>query len=187
MERYLFNLEVKGNPLAMFLYIVHVSCVNLNCIRNGTNSFQFGLPPDAEPARNPGQARVDLGGIELTPRAPGPRSGIGIYPTPSFAASAHGETFGPHQRYGRMTQPDTWYVAFGPDKTVKTDDSATGVVRSTRTFKSEVDAKLFAMQIIAKGWSATAGTLNPHQPKQIIGASHIERWADPAASHRQGA
>src|SRR5207253_2093212 len=82
---------------------------------------------------------------------------------------------------GRMTQPDTWYVAFGPDKTVKTDDSATGAVRSTRTFKSEVDAKLFAMQIIAKGWSATAGTLNPHQPKQIIGSSHIERWADPGA------
>src|SRR5436305_13307461 len=80
---------------------------------------------------------------------------------------------------GRMTQPDTWYVAFGPDKTVKMDDSATGAVRSTRTFKSEVDAKLFAMQIIAKGWSATAGTLNPHQPKQIIGSSHIERWADP--------
>jgi hypothetical protein len=87
----------------------------------------------------------------------------------------------------RMTQPDTWYVAFGPDKTVKTDDSATGAVRSTRTFKSEVDAKLFAMQIIAKGWSATAGTLNPHQPKQIIGSSHIERWADPGTGHRQGA
>src|SRR3954454_6813400 len=88
---------------------------------------------------------------------------------------------------GRMTQPDTWYVAFGPDKTVKTDDSATGVVRSTRTFKSEVDAKLFAMQIIAKGWSATAGTLNPHQPKQIIGSSHIERWADVGPGHRQRA
>src|ERR1700730_3087689 len=80
-----------------------------------------------------------------------------------------------------MTQPDTWYVAFGPDKAVKTDDSATGMVRSTRTFKSEVDAKLFAMQILAKGWTATAGTLNPHQPKQVVGASEIERWADPDA------
>jgi hypothetical protein len=89
------------------------------------------------------------------------------------------ETFSRHQRYGRMTQPDTWYVAFGPDKAVKTDDSATGLVRSTKTFKSEVDAKLFAMQILAKGWSATAGTLNPHQPKQIVGSSQIERWADP--------
>jgi hypothetical protein len=89
------------------------------------------------------------------------------------------ETFAGDRRYAAMTQPDTWYVAFGPDKAVKTDDSATAAVRSTRTFKSEVDAKLFAMQILAKGWSASAGTLNPHQPKQVVGASQIESWADP--------
>lgn len=81
-----------------------------------------------------------------------------------------------------MTQPDTWYVAFGPDKTVKTDDNAAGTLRSTRTFRSEVDAKLFALQILAKGWSASAGTLNPHQPKQVVGASQIEKWADPRVS-----
>jgi hypothetical protein len=79
-----------------------------------------------------------------------------------------------------MTQPDIWYVSFGPDKSVKTDGEAhASSVRSTRTFKSEVDAKLFAMQIISKGWSASAGTLNPHQPKQVIPASQVERWADP--------
>ena len=78
-----------------------------------------------------------------------------------------------------MTQPDIWYVAYGPDKIVKTDDSATGAMRATRTFKTEVDAKLFAMQILAKGWTASAGTLNPHQPKRIVGPSQIERWADP--------
>jgi hypothetical protein len=89
------------------------------------------------------------------------------------------ETFTRVRRWADMTQPDTWYVAFGSDKTLKTDDSATGPVRSTRTFKSEVDAKLFAMQVLAKGWSASAGTLNPHQPKQVIGASQIEDWADP--------
>jgi hypothetical protein len=88
------------------------------------------------------------------------------------------ETFVRNLRYMIM-QPDIWYVAFGPDKAVKTDDSATGAVRSTRTFKSEVDAKLFAMQILAKGWSASAGTLNPHQPKQVVGSAQIERWADP--------
>ena len=81
-----------------------------------------------------------------------------------------------------MTQPDIWYVAFGPDKAVKTDDSATGTVRSTQTFKSEVDAKLFAIHILAKGWSASAGTLNPHQPKKVIGASQIESWADQGSS-----
>ena len=87
-----------------------------------------------------------------------------------------------------MTQPDTWYVAFGPDKTIdktidktmKSDGRATGAVRSTRTFKSETEAKLFALQILAKGWSANAGTLNPHQPKRTIAASQIEEWANPA-------
>jgi len=53
------------------------------------------------------------------------------------------------------------------------------MARSTRRFKSETDAKLFAMQILSKGWIASAGTLNPHQPKQIVGPSQIERWADP--------
>jgi len=75
-----------------------------------------------------------------------------------------------------MTQPDIWYVTFGPDRN---DEAATSTARSTRKFKTEVDAKLFTMQILAKGWSASAGTLNPHQPKQVIGSSQIERWADP--------
>jgi hypothetical protein len=77
-----------------------------------------------------------------------------------------------------MTKPDIWYVAFSPDKN---DDLNDGTARSTRTFKSEIDAKLFAMQILAKGWSASAGTLNPYQPKQVIAASQIERWADLSA------
>lgn len=76
-----------------------------------------------------------------------------------------------------MTKPDTWYVAFSPDGNGNLDGDT---ARSTRTFKSEVDAKLFAMQILAKGWTASAGTLNPHQPKQVVAASQIERWADPA-------
>jgi hypothetical protein len=77
-----------------------------------------------------------------------------------------------------MTKPDIWYVAFSPDGNSNPNDGAS---RSTRTFKSEVDAKLFAMQILAKGWSASAGTLNPYQPKQVIAASQIERWADSGA------
>ncbi|MDE2468691.1 MAG: hypothetical protein KGL35_08105 [Bradyrhizobium sp.] len=77
-----------------------------------------------------------------------------------------------------MTQPDIWYVTFGPDKAMNTDDGASaGRVRSTRTFKTEVDAKLFATQILAKGWTASAGTLNPYQPKQVVGPAEVERWA----------
>ena len=78
-----------------------------------------------------------------------------------------------------MAQPDIWYVAFEPQKHLKPADRGFGAVRSTRTFKSEIDAKLFALQILAKGWSASAGTLNPHQPKQIVAPCQIERWADP--------
>jgi hypothetical protein len=94
-------------------------------------------------------------------------------------AGIEDETFLRSRRYPAMTQPDIWYVAFGPDKAVKTDDKAMNTVRSTQTFKSEVDAKLFAMQTLAKGWTASAGTLNPHQPKQIVGPSQIEIWAAP--------
>jgi hypothetical protein len=77
-----------------------------------------------------------------------------------------------------MTKPDIWYVAFGPDKSVKSDNRALSSPRTTKTFKSELDAKLFAREILAKGWTATAGTLNPHQPKRTIAASQIEDWVD---------
>ena len=75
-----------------------------------------------------------------------------------------------------MKHGDIWYVTFGPDKA---DEAAESMARSTRTFKSEIDAKLFAMQILAKGLTASAGTLNPHQPKQVVGPAQIEQWADP--------
>lgn len=81
-----------------------------------------------------------------------------------------------------MTKSDIWYVAFGPDKLNRSDDRPTnGPSRSTRTFTSEVDAKKFALEIIEKGWIASAGTLNPHQPKQTIASSKIEQWANPQA------
>jgi hypothetical protein len=102
--------------------------------------------------------------------------GIATNSSVNFRHAARGETFDRNPRYPAMTQPDIWYVTFGPDRT---DENATSMVRSTRKFKTEVDAKLFAMQILAKGWSASAGTLNPHQPKRIVGPAQIEQWADP--------
>jgi hypothetical protein len=75
-----------------------------------------------------------------------------------------------------MKQGDIWYVSFSE---AKADESASNATRSTRTFRSEVDAKLFAMQILAKGCTVSAGTLNPHQPKQVVAPSQIERWAAP--------
>jgi hypothetical protein len=95
---------------------------------------------------------------------------------PANAQACRGGTLFHHTRYADMKNGDTWYVTFGPHKTDETADSRT---RSTRTFKSEIDAKLFAMQILSKGWTASAGTLNPHQPKRVVGPSQIEQWADP--------
>jgi hypothetical protein len=97
----------------------------------------------------------------------------------SEASALTDETFVRRRRYATMAQPDIWYVAFEPQKPLKPDEPDGCAVRSTRTFKSEIDAKLFATQILAKGWSASAGTLNPHQPRQIVAPSQIERWADP--------
>ena len=58
---------------------------------------------------------------------------------------------------------------------------AYGAGKPCDELKSEIDAKLFAMQILAKGWSASAGTLNPYQPKQVIATSQVEHWVDLAA------
>lgn len=77
-----------------------------------------------------------------------------------------------------MTKPDIWYVSFGADRNAKSSDGVGGPARTTRTFKSEADARLFALEIVRKGWNASAGTLNPYQPKQMIAPSEIESWAD---------
>jgi hypothetical protein len=74
-----------------------------------------------------------------------------------------------------MTKPDIWYVSYGADKALKADGAA--AARTTRTFKSEADARSFALEIVRKGWSASAGTINPHQPKKLIAPTDIESWA----------
>lgn len=74
-----------------------------------------------------------------------------------------------------MTKPDIWYVSFGADRALKSSEAAPA--RTTRAFKSEADARLFAVEIIRKGWNVSAGTINPHQPKQLIGPADVEGWA----------
>jgi hypothetical protein len=80
-----------------------------------------------------------------------------------------------------MTKNDTWYVSYSPDKSSRALDKALPGGRVTRTFKSEDEAKQFAREIIEKGWTVSAGTLNPHQPRQTIAPRLIEKWADPHA------
>jgi hypothetical protein len=49
-------------------------------------------------------------------------------------------------------------------------------VRATRKFKSEADARQFAQEMIANGWSAIAGTLNPYTPKKTVSSTRILDW-----------
>ena len=55
------------------------------------------------------------------------------------------------------SEADIWYVSYRSNITPKRDSDERRCVRATRKFKSESEAKLFAEEIIAKGWSATAG------------------------------
>ena len=76
----------------------------------------------------------------------------------------------------RLTEPDIWYVSYRSNITPRRDDEPRKFGRATRKFKSEVEAKKFAREIIANGWSAIAGTLNPHAPKKTIASTQILDW-----------
>lgn len=76
----------------------------------------------------------------------------------------------------RLTEPDIWYVSYRSNIAPKRENGGRGVVRATRKFKDEADAKQFAQEIIANGWSAIAGTLNPHTPKRTIPSTRILDW-----------
>jgi hypothetical protein len=62
------------------------------------------------------------------------------------------------------------------DAYCKRDDGERRPVRATRKFKSEAEAKQFAQEMIKGGWSAIAGTLNPHTPKKTVASTQILDW-----------
>ncbi|QWG15885.1 hypothetical protein KMZ29_21245 [Bradyrhizobium sediminis] len=67
---------------------------------------------------------------------------------------------------------DTWYVAFRHPNGLPE-----AYARASRTFATELEAKQFAAERLVDGCDdVTAGTLNPHQPKRIIGSSQLPRW-----------
>lgn len=74
-----------------------------------------------------------------------------------------------------MTQQDIWYVSYRSNITPKREDEDR-CVRATRRFKTEAEAKQFAQEIINKGWSAIAGTLNPYLPKKTVPSTKILDW-----------
>jgi hypothetical protein len=78
----------------------------------------------------------------------------------------------------RSTEANIWYVSYRSNITPRRDDEERRPVRATRKFKAEVEARQFAQEIIGKGWSAIAGTLNPHTPKKTIASTQILDWID---------
>jgi hypothetical protein len=77
---------------------------------------------------------------------------------------------------GRLTESDIWYVSYRSNITPKREGGERRCVRATRKFKAEADAKQFAHEIIKSGWSAIAGTLNPHTPKKTVSSRRILDW-----------
>ena len=75
-----------------------------------------------------------------------------------------------------MIEPDIWYVSYRSNIMPKRDNAERRRVRATRKFKAEVDARQFAQEIIENGWSAIAGTLNPHTPKKTVASTRILDW-----------
>jgi hypothetical protein len=76
----------------------------------------------------------------------------------------------------RLTDSDIWYVSYRSNIAPKRESGERRFVRATRKFKTEAEAKQFAQEIIENGWSAIAGTLNPHMPKKTVASTQILDW-----------
>ena len=78
-----------------------------------------------------------------------------------------------------LSERHNWYVSYRSNiAPACASESTRRVVRATRKFKTEADARQFARTIIAEGWSAIAGTINPHTPKKTISSQEILAWID---------
>ena len=71
---------------------------------------------------------------------------------------------------------DIWYVSFFTHGDPTLRGANRKYARATRSFKTEADAKSFAREIIENGWTASAGTLNPHLPKKIVLPDRVLDW-----------
>ncbi len=77
----------------------------------------------------------------------------------------------------RLTEPYIWYVSYRSN-IMPASEREKRVARATRKFTAEAEAKQFAHESVAKGWSAIAGTLNPHTPKKMVSSHQILDWID---------
>jgi hypothetical protein len=85
------------------------------------------------------------------------------------------------ERKGRDTgdQPianrSIWFVSYVPNSERSSDRVFR---RVTKRFLSESDAKTFAIARLADATKLTAGTINPHVPKRVVGSAEILDWLD---------
>jgi hypothetical protein len=68
--------------------------------------------------------------------------------------------------------PNIWYVSVHIPHKEKTGHYS----RRSQTFASEAEAKQFAAAEIVTGIEVSAGTINPHVPKRVVGPSEIKKW-----------
>jgi hypothetical protein len=73
-------------------------------------------------------------------------------------------------------QLDTWYVSFFTNGDPGLCGGTRKYARATRAFRTEADAKAFARAIVENGWTASAGTLNPHHPKRVVSPDRVLDW-----------
>jgi len=70
-----------------------------------------------------------------------------------------------------------WYISFEPANRGKDRIYR----RETKTFPSEAEAKAFARMIVDRALRISAGTINPVQPKQVIGSKQgLSEWLSQA-------
>jgi hypothetical protein len=65
----------------------------------------------------------------------------------------------------------TWYVSFEVEPR-----TGVRIGRTTVTFPSESEAKAFALSKLDEARNISAGTINPHWPKQTIGSGRLNEW-----------
>jgi hypothetical protein len=67
----------------------------------------------------------------------------------------------------------TWYVCYQPRDPYRGPKECR---RHSETFSNELEAKVFAKSRLADARKITAGTINPHLPKRVIGSAQIIEW-----------
>jgi hypothetical protein len=82
---------------------------------------------------------------------------------------------GTSARSAPSAQLDIWYVSYRSNS-IPRKKGDPRLVRGTRKFRTEADAKEFAQEVIGKGWTAIAGTINPHKPKKTVASKQILKW-----------